>query len=123
MSNEESSESRSIDERLQELKDNAKPDYKSNSSRYRELQASHGPKRLLRMLAKVERGASQAGVPELLQAREDASQRSSRAAIGHREAITSVAEKSAATADANDPQAMVARERLARIRKELNSER
>jgi hypothetical protein len=71
MSNEESSDTRSIDERLQELKDNAKPDHKSNSSRYRELQASHGPKRLLRMLTKAERGASQAGVPGLLQAQEE----------------------------------------------------
>jgi hypothetical protein len=123
MSNEESSESRSIDERVQELKDNAKPDYKSNSSRYRELQASHGPKRLLRMLARKERDASRAGVPELLQAQNQASERSAGAATGHREAITSLAEQSAATADAHDPQAMVARERVARIRKELNSER
>jgi hypothetical protein len=120
---EESLEGRSTDERLQELKDNAKPDAKANGSRDRELEARHGPKRLLRMLARKERDASQAGVPELLQAQKQASERSTRAATSHREAITSLAEHSAATADANDPHAMVARQRLARIRKELNNER
>src|SRR4051812_29633193 len=121
MSNEESSEGHSIDERLQELKNEAKPDSEANRSRHRELQAKHGPKRLVRMLARKERDANQAGVLEFQQAQKEASKRLTRAVEGHREAITSLAEASAATADANDPQAMVARHRLAQIRKELNS--
>lgn len=122
MSNEQPSEGRSIDERLRELKSNAKPDGNATRSRYRELQAKHGPKRLLRILARKERAANQAGVPELAQGQEKISKRSASAAATQREAITSLAEESAASADADDPRAMVARHRVEQIRRELKSE-
>src|SRR5262249_42300185 len=100
-----------------------KPDAEVNRSERRELHAKHGVKRLMKKFIRTERHGSQAGVPELLQVQENVSKRSASAAASHREAMTSLAEASAASADANDPQAMMARDRLAKIRKELNGER
>lgn len=121
MNNEGSAESRSIDERLQKIKDNTKSDVAENRTRTREL-AKHGVKSLLRRLTRHEEKANRAGVSELEQAQKRIDERASGAATDHRDAITSLAKESAASADADDPQAMVARHRLEQIRRELKSE-
>lgn len=113
----------SIDERLQKLKENADSDSTAIGARSRKLEATHGSRRSLRRLKRKERSANEAGVPELLEAQKQALERARRADISQREATAAVTEQSATAADANDPSAMVTRERLERIRKELYRDR
>ncbi|MBB6376076.1 hypothetical protein BKA01_003334 [Pseudonocardia eucalypti] len=114
---------RSLDERLEALKQQSRPDRKTKVVRRRASVAQHEPTRLAGAFDQRAQDATDAAAATLRSAQTRISRRNEEAGATHRDAKRALEKQSTAAADENEPAAMVARRRLDQIRAELKRQK